>query len=85
MPGSSKKETLPAREPEQEQYEASSEEMEEGEYEDDDLPNALLRVLVTEEGETIADVLKGIQSSLSQQAKVMYKLTQIMEKYAKRS
>ncbi len=75
----------PQPQPQEEEYEASSEGMEEEEYWEDDLPNALLRILVTEEGESIADVLKGIQVSLSQQSKVMYKLTQIMERYAKRA
>lgn len=66
---------------EEQEYEGSSA----GEYEEeDDFPNALLRVLTTEEGESIADVLKGIQGSLSQQAKVLYKLAQVLEKSSKK-
>lgn len=69
---------------EEEEYEASSGFHEgEDEYEDD-FPNAVLRALVTDDGESVTDVLKGIQTSLAQQAKVMYKMMQMFEKYQRK-
>lgn len=50
-----------------------------GEFEEEGM-ESLLRVLVTEEGEGLADVMKGIQAALVNQGKVLYKLSQAVDR-----
>ncbi len=50
---------------------------------DDDVYGTIFRMLSTEEGEPVGDVLKGIQLSLQQQGKIMYKLLNVVERYCK--
>ncbi len=49
----------------------------------DDVCGTVFRLLSTEEGEPVGDVMKGIQLALQQQGKILYKLLNVVDKYCK--
>lgn len=74
--------SLAARDNTSSSQDADAEEEEYGDQ-DEDVYSTMFRMLSTEEGEPIGDVLKGIQLSLQQQGKIMYKLLNVVERYCK--
>lgn len=62
---------------------SESEEAEEYDDEEADVGETLCRMLSTEDGEPLGDVLKAISDSLAQQNKVLNKMLSVMDKLSK--